>query len=195
MNTFESNSHIVAAEKNWKFKTRKDLNAKGHTKRCGRRTQFDRKVLKRAPCPRYRTCFQPCRENHSFSRLPRNARRSGYALGSLSEATAMWIVAGRSVRNHFQQRLRLRFVQSRTTRPPLGHGGMFGMIVPGMIVAWHCCHLMPGTHVHGEHRGHRHLGPGRYDHQQKCRNSLFRHTNSSLPECRPPPSDPDHTRV
>ncbi len=62
---------------------------------------------------------------------------------------------------------------------------MARMIVPG-----HYRHLVTGTHVpgmHSEHRRHRHLGPSRNDHQQKCRNPLLRHTNSSITERRQPP--------
>ncbi len=176
-------------------KIRKDLNAKGHTKNSNWGTQFDRNVRNRAPRPRYRTCFHPRRENHSPRRFPRNTRRSRYTLRPLSEAAAMRIVAAGCVGKHCKHCHRLHLVQSGTARKSARH---LDMRMARMIVSGHYRHLVTGTHVpgmHSEHRRHRHLGPSRNDHQQKCRNPLLRHTNSSITECRQPPSDPDHAQV
>ena len=138
-----------------------------------------------------------CRSRRHLSRQPLHiARRSGHALRSLPETAAMRIITGWGARNQFHHFYGLRGMHSGTTWPSCGCLRGLGVMMCGVFGGHVRGHFMPRTHmsrVHGEHRRHRHFGPSRDDHKQNRRYPLLPHTMSSLAECRPPPSDPNHT--
>lgn len=163
------------------------LNAKGHAKNIGWRTDGDKAFMERLLYGGTRgQSFARRRECRFAPQVLHTPCCCRHTLRSLPEAAAVRIVTFRRRGSDFKNDYWLSVMQSRTTRPmgiPLPLLSRKLRVVMGMMRCWHIRgHLMSPAHVasvHAKHRSHSHLGPGRHDQQQHRRYCLLKHQTKS----------------